>query len=268
METTREQVLRLSNRDGTMTQSFRTRLNRGDTLLGSLVTLATAESAELMALAGCDWLFLDFEHGGPDLSLAQRMIQAIADRSHPVVRIPAHDEIWIKKCLDFGAAGIITPHVNTRDEAENIVRLSKYAPRGCRGVGAGRAHQYGIRFEEYLREANDSTAVVVQIEHPTAVENVESILAVNGLDAVFVGPYDLSTALGLPGQVTHPLVMEHISRVVEAARRFNKPAGIFGVSAEEVKPYLLQGFTLIAAGVDTTFLLNGVKKTLEKLRTA
>lgn len=251
-----------------MTQSFRTRLNRGDTLLGSLVTLATAECAELMALAGFDWLFLDFEHGGPDLSVAQRMIQAIADRSYPVVRVPAHDEIWIKKSLDFGAAGIIAPHVNTADEAENIVRLSKYAPRGCRGVGAGRAHQYGLRFEEHLREANDLTAVIVQIEHPKAVENVEAILSVDGLDAVFVGPYDLSAALGLPGKVGDPLVMEHIARVAEAAQRLKKPAGIFGVSAEAVKPYLLQGFTLIAAGVDTTFLLNGVKQTLEILRSA
>jgi len=174
----------------------------------------------------------------------------------------------IKKALDLGAHGIIVPQVNTAEQAASVVRFARYAPEGARGVGLARAQGYGQRLREYLEAANRETAVIVQAEHVRAVENIEAIVRVPGVDAVLLGPYDLSASLGKMGQIDDPVVVAAIRRVTDVCRAAGMPLGYFGVTAAAVQPYVAQGYTLIVAGVDTLYLGNGAKSLLAELRGA
>ncbi len=249
-----------------MTQGFRARLKRGDKLFGTMVTLANAASAEVLASLGFDWLFIDGEHGPLETRELTQILQAVGDRSACIVRVPEAAEVPIKKALDLGAHGIIVPQVNTAKQAASIVRWARYAPDGARGVGLARAHGYGVRFREYLSTANRDIAVIVQAEHAHAVENIDAIVRVPGVDAVLLGPYDLSASLGKMGQVDDPQVVDAIARVTEACRAVAMPLGFFGVTAAAVRPYMTRGYTLIVAGVDTLYLANGARALLEELR--
>lgn len=249
-----------------MTDDFRSRLRRGDRLLGTLVTLASPATAEILADVGFGWLFVDAEHGPLETREILGILQAVGDRVPCIVRVPSADEVAIKKVLDLGAAGIIAPQVNTAEEAADVVRFSRYAPQGTRGVGLARAHGYGFRFQEYLETANDRVAVIVQAEHAAAVENIESITEVEGIDAVLLGPYDLAASLGRMGRVDDPVVTGAIERVTEACLAAGIPLGYFGVTAAAVRPYIARGFTLIIGGVDTLFLGGGARSLLDELR--
>jgi 2-keto-3-deoxy-L-rhamnonate aldolase RhmA len=237
-----------------MTHAFRERLLQGDLLIGTMITLASPEVAEIMAGVGFDWLFLDAEHSIFEARELQTILQAAGAATPCVVRLPIATEVPIKKALDIGAAGIIAPLVNSAAQAEQVVRLAKYAPAGVRGVGIGRAHHYGLKLREYIADANQRTAVIVQAEHIDAVRNIESIVRVEGVDAVLIGPYDLSASLGRLGQVDHPDVTQAIDRVTDVCLQAGVRLGIFGVSAGAVKPYVARGYTLIVAGVDTMLL--------------
>jgi len=237
-----------------MTHNFRQRLRDGERLVGTMVTLAAPEVAEILGQAGFDWLFLDGEHSPLDPLTLQRLMQAAGSSTACVVRLAAGEEIHVKKALDAGATGIIAPMVNSAQHAARVVRWARYAPQGTRGVGLGRAQGYGLRMAEYMAAANEQTAVIVQAEHIEAVENMAEIVAVPGLDAVFVGPYDLSASLGRLGQVTHPEVTAAIGRVTEICRAAGMPLGIFGMSAEALRPWLGRGYSLVVAGVDAHLL--------------
>lgn len=248
-----------------MGHGFRARLRAGELLVGTMVTLGYPEIGEIMARAGFDWLFLDGEHSPmtpPDL---QRVMQGAGPAVPCLVRLAEGDPLSIKKALDSGAAGIIVPMVNTADQAAEVVRQAKYAPLGVRGVGLGRATGYGADFQRYLENANEETAVVVQAEHIQAVENIQEIVQVPGVDGVLVGPYDLSASMGLIGQVEHRHVQEAIARVRQACLSSGVALGIFGVTAEAVTPYIAQGYTLIVAGVDTLMLGVQAQKILQQL---
>ena len=176
------------------------------------------------------------------------------------------DDPFIKQALDIGAAGIIVPQVNTAEQAESVVRFAKYSPEGMRGVGLARAHGYGMDFAKYINNANHDTAVIVQAEHAEAVKNIDAIVKVEGVDAVLVGPYDLSASLGKIGQVEDPEVVHAISQVTEACAAASMPLGLFAVAATSLEPYIKRGYTLLVSGVDTlllsqaeTSLLNEVK---------
>jgi len=181
------------------------------------------------------------------------------------VRVPAADEVAIKKVLDLGAHGIIVPQVNTAEQAARVVRAARYPPEGARGVGLARAHGYGQRFKEYLESANREVAVIVQAEHADAVENIQSIVQVPGVDAVLLGPYDLSASLGKMGKIDDALVVAAIRRVTDTCRAAGMPLGYFGVTAAAVRPYAAQGYTLIVAGVDTTLLGGAARALLAEL---
>jgi 2-keto-3-deoxy-L-rhamnonate aldolase RhmA len=231
-----------------------------------MVTLPTAATAEILADTGFDWLFIDGEHGPLENRDILAILQAVGHKIACVVRVPAGDEVPIKKVLDLGADGIIVPQVNTAQQAADVVRFARYAPDGGRGVGLARAHGYGARFEEYLQSANDNVAVIVQAEHAEAVENIQAIVKVPGVDAIQLGPYDLSASLGKMGLIDDPLVTAAIDRVTDACRSAGMPMGQFGVTAAAVRPYMEQGYTLITAGVDTLLLGYAAKKILAELR--
>jgi 2-dehydro-3-deoxyglucarate aldolase len=248
-----------------MNPSFRQRLKAHELLVGTLISLASPEVTEIMAGAGFDWLFLDAEHGALGTLDLQRLLQG-AGATPSVVRVEASAEVPIKKALDIGAAGLIAPMVNSAEQAEQVVRWAKYAPLGTRGVGIGRAHGYGMVFQEYVQQANEDVAVIVQAEHIEAVNNIEAIVQVAGVDAVLVGPYDLSASLGRLGEVRHPEVVAAIEHVTQVCQVAQLPLGIFGLSAEAVKPYIERGYTLITVGVDTVLLGSAARHMLKQVR--
>lgn len=249
-----------------MTQTFRSRLLKGDQLLGTMLTLDSADVAELLALTGFDWLFIDGEHGPFDTRGIKSILQAVARRSCCLVRIPSIDEVHIKRALDVGADGIIAPQVNTAEQAANVVSACRYPSQGSRGAGLARAHGFGNRSREYNASANDEIVVVVQAEHRLAVENIEAIVAVPGIDCILVGPNDLSASLGKPGQVTDPEVVDSIRRVASVCQSSGIPLGIFGMDATAVKSWREEGFTLIVAGIDTILLGAAARNLLSELQ--
>ena len=246
--------------------NFKEKLRSGGTLLGTMVTLPTAATAEILADLGFDWLFLDAEHSALSYGDIQGILQAVGDRVACVVRLPAAEEMPIKKVLDLGAAGIIAPQVNSVEHAKDIVRFARYSPEGSRGVGLGRAHGYGMRFAEYMETANDSVAVLVQAEHIDAVECIESIVQIDGLDGIMLGPYDLSASMGKMGQINDPEVTGAIDRIHQACQTAGIAIGYFGVNTEAVRPCQQKGYNLILAGVDTLHLGGAARQMLNELR--
>jgi len=248
-----------------MPGSFRARLRSGERLIAPLVTLSCPPVAELLANVGFDWLFIDAEHAPYTTPQMQALMQA-AGPTPCVIRLAAGEEIYVKQALDIGAAGIIAPQVNSADHARRIVHAAKYAPVGRRGLGIARAHGYGMSVREYMRTANEDTAVIVQAEHHDAVTHIRDIVGVEGVDGVLIGPYDLSASLGLPGEVDHPEVREAIARVRTACLEAGIPIGIFGLTADALTTYIERGFTMIVAGVDTLLLGQAAAALLKTVR--
>lgn len=251
-----------------MSNSFRDRLKQHDLIAGTLVTLPCPSVAEILADSGFDWLFLDMEHGPLDVHVVQSILQAVDRQVACLVRVPINDETWIKRVLDLGVSGIIVPQIRTPADAEQAVAACRYPPRGRRGVGVARAQRYGAQLAEYLATANDRIAVVIQIEHIDAVQAIDEILAVEGIDAALIGPFDLSASMGKIGQVQDPEVQAAIEHVRQACQRHGVASGIFTATAEAASAYIDQGFRLIAIGTDTLFLGQAARSTVHSVHTS
>ena len=249
-----------------MKQEFKKRLEQSDLLIGAFITLPSPEIAEIFAELGFDWLFVDMEHTVLDVADVQRMLQAVGDKCAFLVRVPGKDEAWLKKVLDAGADGAIIPHVNTADEVHQIVQTCLYPPDGSRSVGMSRAQKYGLRFNDYVGNANQAIAIIPQIEHMDGVRNVEEIVKVPGISAVFIGPYDLSGSLGKLGEIEDPLVQKNIGYVKDACIQAGLPVGIFCMDVEAASSYIEYGFTFVTVGMDILFIEESAKKTLRKIR--
>lgn len=233
------------------------RLRNGDVTIGSWITLRDPTVAEIMAKAGFDWLAVDLEHTSLSLQHVIDLVRVIdLCGVAPLVRLSSNDPVIIKRVMDGGAHGIIVPMVNTAAEASAAVSACRYPPTGHRGVGLGRAHTFGETFEDYFSNNNDRAVIIVQIEHKIAVQNVADILAVDGVDALLIGPYDLSASMDIPGQLNHPKLRDEITYVIEAAKRAGKPAGLHAVSSDimPAKEHLANGVRLLAYSVDTVVL--------------
>ena len=245
--------------------NFAKRLRSDEILIGTLVSLPSAEICELLASIGYDWLFIDAEHGAFNPQQAQAMLQAAAP-TPCLIRVPSDETIWLKKALDIGAAGVIVPQVHTADQAREIISHCKYTPDGKRGIGIGRAHKYGIDFDRYIKYANQETAVVLQAESSEAVDNINDIVKLKGIDAILIGPYDLSASLGKPGEIDHPVVQAAINKIIKTCQNAKLAMGFFGVTPESVLPYKQKGFTLLTIGMDTAFLINAAQEMLSKMK--
>jgi 2-keto-3-deoxy-L-rhamnonate aldolase RhmA len=175
-------------------------------LIGTIFTIGSPHVAEMISNAGFDWVLIDMEHSTLSLESVQNTLQVMGDDIITIVRVPGNDEIWIKRVLDTGCDGILVPMVKNAEEAVKAVSSSKYPTEGQRSVGITRAHKFGEKFKEYVTSANIDLIIMIQIEHIEAVRNIDSILEVNGISSIFIGPYDLSASMGLTGQVNHPEV--------------------------------------------------------------
>lgn len=244
--------------------SIKEKLARGEASLGSWMSMAHVSIAEILASAGYDWVVIETEHTAIDASEVLRLIIAIEGRGAvPLVRLAWNDPVQCKAVLDSGAAGVIVPMVNTKADAELAVKAAKYPPQGFRGVGLARAQGYGTSFQHYVERANADTLLVVQIEHIDAVQNIDEILSVPGIDATFIGPYDLSMSMGLAGQLSHPDVVAARDRVLQVTLAHGLTAGIHLVhsdtAADECPKYVAQGYRFIALGTDILFLGNACR---------
>ena len=246
--------------------NMKQRLRQHQPLIGTLITIPSPDVAEIMARVGFDYLWIETEHAPMGFVHAQSLIQAAGGRCPCLVRIPDKQEVWVKKALDTGCDGIIVPQIRSAAEARRIAEWSLYPPEGQRSVGVSRAHGYGMGFQDYVASANRELVIVVQAEHADAVEEIDAIAAVPGIDAVLVGPYDLSGSLGVLGEVDHPRVLEAIERVRRACQAAGVPLGIFAPDVAMARDYVEQGFSLIALGMDAFFLWQSAQAALEEVR--
>ncbi|MCC6152939.1 MAG: 2,4-dihydroxyhept-2-ene-1,7-dioic acid aldolase [Candidatus Hydrogenedentes bacterium] len=237
--------------------SLREKLAGGNTALGGWIQIPHPAVGRLLASSGLDWVAIDAEHGVVDLETSAQIIAAIAgEGATPIVRLPGNDYAVTKRYLDAGAEGVIAPLVCSRADAENLVRSAKYPPEGERGVGYCAANLYGFDFDAYIARANRDILCCVQIEHIKAIENLDAIVSVAGVDAAFIGPYDLSASMGITGQFDHP-------RFVEALEHFKARCVANGVALgmHVVKPdpgevlrRVGEGYRMIAYSLDVTLL--------------
>lgn len=228
-------------------------------LIGSWINSASPIVAELMASAGFDFLTVDAEHSAIDLSGTQILLQAIRSGNPACrcfVRVPGCSYSEIKRYMDAGADGIICPLVNTPAMAEEVVAAVKYPPEGQRGLGFCRDNAYGVCLNERLECANRESFVCLQIEHVEGVENIEQILNVPGIDAVFVGPYDLSASMGMAAQFDRPEYKAACQQVLDAAEKRGIMAGIHVVQPDEneLERVLNEGYRLVAYSLDITMI--------------
>ena len=254
-----------------LARKIKDKLNSGKVSIGSWMSMAHPSIAEILAMAGYDWVVIETEHTAIDVSEVLRLIIAIEQRgSIPLVRLAWNDPIQAKAVLDSGAAGIIVPMVNTKAEAELAVKMTKYPPMGFRGVGLARAQGYGVNFDEYVNCANADTLLLLQIEHIDAVNNIEEILSVPGIDGTYIGPYDLSMSLGIPGQLNHPDVIKAKNKVLEATLKKGLVAGIHCVHSDSAytdsKLAIQQGYRFIAIGTDILFLGNSARSVYAEIQ--
>lgn len=236
--------------------------------VGSWITLGHPSVVEVMARAGFDWLTVDLEHSAIDLNMAQLLVATIqAQGLVPLVRVTENDHKLIQRVMDTGAAGVIVPMVNSKEDAIRAVAAVKYPPSGQRGVGLARAQQYGLAFEEYAHKVNQESVVIAQIEHIEAVTNIEDILAVDGIDAVLIGPYDLSSSLGQPGCFDHPSVLDAIHRVEEVCRAKQRPLGYHVIQPRRklLEEKIRRGYTFLAFSLDTLFLGTACIESMQEL---
>ncbi len=236
--------------------------------VGSWLQSSSPAMAEIMAQAGFAWLAADCEHGDVDLQGFANQARAMSPfPCVPFVRVAENATLQIRRALDLGAGGVIVPLVNSAEEAAKAVAAAKYPPQGVRGFAFQRANGWGKDFDAYCSKANEQVAVVAMIESKEAVENIASILATEGIDGVFIGPYDLSGSYGVPGQTSHELVSGGCRKVAEACAKAGKSAGMHIVIPDKAKveKAVADGFTFIALGMDTVFVAGGASAALSTL---
>jgi 4-hydroxy-2-oxoheptanedioate aldolase len=235
-------------------KQLKRKLAGGGVVLGTFITLNCPDLVEIAGLAGFDYCIIDTEHGPGNPESIQHMLRAAELRGMaPIVRVTDTTATTILRTLDVGAAGIQVPQVNSPETAEYVVRSAKYFPRGDRGACLTRSSRYGFvpGVAEYFEEANRETLVIVHCENRQGLECLDGIAAVDGVDVIFVGPYDLSQSFGIPGQIYHPVMVDAVASALAAAKRAGKPAGIFVGSVEEAKARIEQGFSYIAYSTDS-----------------
>ena len=236
-------------------------LRAGKKLCGAWAHLGSNLSAEILAKAGYDVIIPDMEHAPYSLPALGSVLQAVESSGcFTMVRAPWNDQVAIKQILDCGADGIHIPYVNTRQEAEYAVRACKYPPQGVRGVATSqRATCYGMEKMAYLTRANRDVVVMLAIETPEAVANIDDIASVEGVDGIFIGPFDLSISMGMPGDFENPQFKAALERILAACHAAGKPCLIFTGDGAASAARFAQGYDGVAMSLDTMLLISGVR---------
>jgi len=221
----------------------------------------------VIAGAGFDWILLDCEHSPNDLENLLTQLQAAAPYpAHPVVRVPWNDMVTIKRVLDIGAQSLLIPYVSTAEEARSAVSFTRYPPAGARGVaGTTRATRFG-RIKDYAKRAHEEICVLVQVETQAALDNIEAICAVDGVDGVFIGPADLHASLGYTGEIANPKVKPLIDEAIRRIRKQGKAPGILTPNEADARHWLGCGALFVAVGADVGILARGAEALAAKFK--
>jgi 2-dehydro-3-deoxyglucarate aldolase/4-hydroxy-2-oxoheptanedioate aldolase len=245
-------------------------LRAGKKTAGSWSQLCSPASTEVLCRAGFDWLLIDLEHSPNDLQTLFAQLQAMNGSGVvPIVRSPWNDQVWIKRILDAGAYGVMIPSVNTREQAIAAVGACKYPPLGFRGIaGSPRAAGYGRDTASYLKRANDEILVILQVETPQAIEHLDEIGKVPGVDALFIGPMDLSTSMGHLGNPAHPEVQAAMARVEAKAKALGLPLGTISAGWDQAKALYDRGYQMITLMSDVILVSRASAEIAAKFREA
>jgi 4-hydroxy-2-oxoheptanedioate aldolase len=241
--------------------AFKQAIAEGRHQVGLWCTLPDPYVTEFLAHAGFDWLLIDSEHTPTDLKTIGAQVNVARDADTTIiVRPPVNDTVIIKQYLDLGAQTLLLPMVNTADEARDAVAAMRFPPEGVRGVaGTTRATRFG-RIKDYHKNAHKELCLLVQVETKTALDNLEDIAAVDGVDGIFIGPSDLAASLGYPGNPFEPSVIATIEKAIQRIRATGKPAGILAFDEKYLRACIEQGTTFTAVGGDIPLLLNGAEQ--------
>ena len=246
---------------------FKRARKAGKAQLGLWSSLSSNYSVEVIAGAGFDWLLLDTEHSPNDLESLLTQLQAAAPyATHPVVRVPWNDMVAIKRVLDIGAQSLLVPYVSTPEEAAAAVSYIRYPPAGLRGVaGTTRASRFG-RVKDYARRAQEEMCLLVQLETQRALDNLEAICAVEGIDGVFIGPADLHASLGHTGEIANPEVKPLIDEAIRRIRKCGRAPGILTPNEADARHWLGCGALFVAVGADVGILARGAESLAAKFK--
>jgi 2-keto-3-deoxy-L-rhamnonate aldolase RhmA len=249
---------------------LRRRVLAGECVYGTMIRQARDPGApSIFAAAGYDFVFIDMEHGNYNMETVADLIRGAKSAGvATIIRVPRLETFFISRVLDAGAEGIMVPMTSTKEQAEEIVRYSKYTPLGQRGFGnqTGQTDYRPLKTLDFMKEANEHTLIVAQIETREAIENVDSILSVEGIDVGLIGPNDLSISLGIPDQMGSEILTKAIDKVVEMAKKKGKATGIHIGNIEAIKKWRAKGMTVLAYSTDIGFMYNASKSNLEELK--
>jgi 2-dehydro-3-deoxyglucarate aldolase len=246
----------------------RERLKAGDSTLGCFMGLGSPNVAELLSHAGFDWLVIETEHSALDIGQVEHMLMAVkGTETVPLVRLPSSDWVYIQRALDIGAMGIVVPLIRTAADAQAIVRATRYPPEGTRGFGPLRAADYMFDSKDYFYGANENLLVTLIVETKEAVENLEAIAAVPGVDVLFLGPFDLCLSLGLdPMKQPYPEVDAIIERMLAIGRKANVAIGIHAMTPEQLGKRQAQGFQMISYSTDYMLMAEAARTGLSAFK--
>jgi len=247
--------------------AFKQALAEGKRQVGLWSGLASPIAAEILAGAGFDWVVIDGEHGPNDITTLLPQLQAMrGGTAEPVFRVPWNDMVILKRALDVGARSVLIPFVQNAEEARRVVAATRYPPLGIRGVAVTpRANDYG-RVENYHKNAHLDTCVLVQVETRAALEEIEAIAAVDGVDGIFIGPSDLAADFGHLGNSKHPEVMAALKDAATRIRAAGKPAGFLTGVVDDVESMFEMGFNFTAVGSDVGILARGAEQLAARFR--
>jgi 4-hydroxy-2-oxoheptanedioate aldolase len=247
---------------------FREKIAQSEAAYGIWNDLTDADVGEILAGAGYDWIVIDAEHAPFDLQLIIGQLRAMAAYDvAPMVRPPSDDPVFIKRLLDAGVQTFLIPMVDTTEQAEALVQLMRYPPAGKRGHGAGlgRAARWG-HIADYVATADQEICLIIQVETRAAYENLDALLAVDGVDGIFLGPADLSASMGYNGRMDEPEIVTMVKRAMAQVRAAGKIAGTVSFSEAGVREYQSAGANMIGIGADALLLARAVRELIRKFR--
>ncbi|CAN5920591.1 HpcH/HpaI aldolase/citrate lyase family protein [soil metagenome] len=249
-------------------KNLKRRLQAGETVNGCWLNLGSSVTAEIVGLAGFDWVLIDLEHGAGGEKDVLYQLQALEHTpTAPIIRVESAERQRIHRVLDLGAEGIMCPRVTTVEEAQRVVSALRYPPEGSRGVAKMvRATGFGQHFADYYQQAKENILGVVQIETVGVLDHLEAVAALDGVDVLFVGPADLSMEMGIFGQFDHPRFKEALKATVAAAEQAGKATGILIFNPDDYKMYHDLGIRMIACGADATFVADGARTMANRLQ--
>ena len=249
-------------------KNLKSRIKRGEAVNGCFLNLGSSLTAEMVGLAGFDWVLIDLEHGAGDEKDVLSQLQALEHtNTASIVRVESTKGQRIQRVLDFGAEGIMCPRINNLNEAKMMVSGLMYPPEGSRGIFKMiRATDFGKNFTEYSNSANKNILGIVQIETSEVLNHLNQVSALDGVDVLFIGPGDLSMALGIFGQFDHPLFKDAVNATVNAAQKAGKATGIFLFNPDDYNKYYDIGIRMIACGTDAGFVAEGAHNMAGRLQ--